>query len=1172
MRIRNYLLASSVALLAACGGDNNKISTGELTEQWAQAELFYSFPYHQQENVSLNAPLVLRFSDPIAGTLSPSNVQLLCESGPCKENTTGQQGDVVQWRTGKPDIVDGNRGLILYTAHELMANSKYCVEFEGLQLTHGGANTPKSGFCFNTRVAPDKRGSLAEYGALTDKLEIVRTFPALDGANTEPVMDFSTFRVRFNQPIKDTQVHYGDNVVLKQGDEAVDATLLVKRNLMTIAPKQTLTAGQEYTLTIKDLQGLYNDAPLSETVVYTFTPQDSQPRTILVQDTVEARPLNEGKAPEGLTNHCEIKEGIEDPIKSVLTGQAINCVPMESVLLGNKDSTMQYGDVFAELAFLPNFVDVSPLRVPRGSLLTGTNIDVRVAGVINPNGDNEFTEEEAATTAGIMKTGKVSVSFISDATGYIYNNPYSTDPTAPKQVKLFMDLAMTAEGMSPNASLSQDLLHVELNGMANLDEKSMVIDAVGIVEPDVLGTEVAFGFLSFQMKSYPQSEMAEAFSAQVNALTIWEQELGPEQQSVYPPEGETMLPTDAVTVHFNAPLDPSTIKFNDTLFLSSAEDNQLAATDIEWYLDGASLVVKKPSGFMAGASYQLELTDGITGLPFPEIEAVSEDASLRRFFLEQGKGKSIVPVTHQFTLALFDDGEVDSNKFAYAGTINDGKHEPKPFHYPAILTAYPGYPCAVEWIVGVGTEKVGYCKGDVAEGQSEVIIRPQHVPSNRPLRLTFSKPVIVGEGAFEVFEDGSNEKVKGALLAKGFEVSFIPLEPWKPGVLYKYVVKTAESGDCSKIVCGTNGRPLMTAPLAVQVPAEAPIIETGAFVTSEMFFYGAHKTKTVLQSLRNTPTLDTAAIMTYYKEMNEEAQAVIAEQGDDAEFPNSTQLLFDKTESEFFSKIITDARIGCLEKNGPCKDKSFIHLAGNLDTEIFGAVTWQCLYKNEDGTDKSYCKEATDIDIQAAGGKTPVFDSEGQAVAVGIYPTAILAGSADVFAKVGLTGNSFFDKLLELLVDGIAGTKEGWLPSPTGMQVMRMHPVEALIAPEEGNSMAQHPLYKTNPNGLIPGWIRNTSAGPVFETRVRLYLDAPYLSVLNGTGSHNQRNYELNLDLRGPVEFLGDGRIQIHQRNLNEEAVRVELGDLTLNTEGRIHLKIPQGGAYMVYQGEPVKK
>src|SRR5699024_12636950 len=107
------------------------------------------------------------------------------------------------------------------------------------------------------------------------------------------------------------------------------------------------------------------------------------------------------------------------------------CVPLAAVLLGAKRSTIQYVDIFAGLAFLSDFVEVSPLRVPRGSLLLGTNIDVRVAVVVNANGDRELTVEDAANTPGIMKTGDVSVSFISDATGYLYSNPYSSDPDAP---------------------------------------------------------------------------------------------------------------------------------------------------------------------------------------------------------------------------------------------------------------------------------------------------------------------------------------------------------------------------------------------------------------------------------------------------------------------------------------------------------------------------------------------------------------------------------------------------------------------------------------------------------------------------------------------------------------------------------------------------------------------
>lgn len=1186
MRIKIIATVAAAAVLSACGGSDSKISNAGALSAWAKAELFYSFPYHGQENVSLNAPLVLRFSDPVAGDLNPSNVKLKCEEGPCENNTTGQQGDVVQWRTGEPDVVDGDRGLVLYTAHELMANSKYCVEFDGLSLTRGAANAPSNGFCFNTRVAPDKRGSLAEYGA-TGELEVAKTFPALDGS-TEPIMDFSTFRVRFNQPIKDTKVRYGHEVVLKQGDKEVDATLLVKRNLMTIAPKQTLTAGEQYTLTLQNLEGLYTDASLGEKV-YTFTPEDSQPRTILAQDTVEAV---EG----GSLLPAPCAEGGAE--LSVLTDQPINCVPMESVLLGDKDSTMQYGDVFAELAFLRNFAEVSPLRVPRGSLLAGTNIDVKVAGIINPNGDKDFSPEEAAEIAGLMKTGKVSVSFVSDATGYIYSNPYSSDPAAPKQVKLFMDVAMTAEGISPNASLSQDLLHVELNGMASLDEKSMVIDAVGIVEPDVLGTEVAFGFLSFQMKSYPQAEMADVFKTQGEDRGDWEQfAVGPAPQSVFPDPGTLyasgeapgFLSSDAITVHFNGPLDPSSIIPGDTFTLAE-QGTLLAEEDIDWYLDGASFVVKRVGGFKADTEYELEIFgeskpsangNEMRGLPFPKIEEDNEAGPARRYFEtgENGEFAEGKPINFggnvaqnsklTFKTAKFDDGTVSGQDLAYDGHISDEGHQPKPFHYPAILTAYPGYPCAVSWTVGVGSEKAGHCLGDVAGEESKVIIRPQHLPSNRPIRLTFSKPVKVGEGALVVREDASNEKVDGRIIQNGFDVSFIPEKPWKPGVLYKYEVKTAFNGDCDAIICGTNGEPLITAPLAVQVPAEAPINEAPAFVNSEMFFFGAHKTKTVFQALRNTPTLDPAAVMTYHGDMNDKAGQAIAQDGDDTEFPNSTKLEFDHANSQFMQKIIKDAKVGCLE--GSCPDKNYIHLSGNLNSEIYGPVDYQCLYKDAEGNEAEYCNEPTDIDRAAVGGAEPLLQVGGQALAVGIYPTAILAGSVDVFAEVGLTG-SFLDDLIKWLVDIIAGTDQGWLPAPTGVQIMRMHPTTEMVEPEAGNPIANHPLYKNNPNGLIPGWIRNSSEGPVFETRVNLYLDAPYLSVLDGTGSHNQHNYELTLDLRGPVEFLGDGRIVINQRNLNAETVVVELGDLTLDTEGEIHLNIPEGGAYMMYQGEPVKE
>src|SRR5699024_2252652 len=134
MKYKIITTVAAAALLTACGGSDRKLSNADVLSAWEGAELFYSFPYHGQENLSLNAPVVLRFSAPIAGNFGPEHIQLKCARGPCEPNTTGQHGDTVTWRSGYPDVVDEDHGLVLYTGHGLVANSKYCVEFDGLTL------------------------------------------------------------------------------------------------------------------------------------------------------------------------------------------------------------------------------------------------------------------------------------------------------------------------------------------------------------------------------------------------------------------------------------------------------------------------------------------------------------------------------------------------------------------------------------------------------------------------------------------------------------------------------------------------------------------------------------------------------------------------------------------------------------------------------------------------------------------------------------------------------------------------------------------------------------------------------------------------------------------------------------------------------------------------------
>lgn len=59
MRTRNLWLATAAATLAACGGDAGDTPS---IAGWQQAEVYYSYPYDGQQNLSPKTPLVLRFS------------------------------------------------------------------------------------------------------------------------------------------------------------------------------------------------------------------------------------------------------------------------------------------------------------------------------------------------------------------------------------------------------------------------------------------------------------------------------------------------------------------------------------------------------------------------------------------------------------------------------------------------------------------------------------------------------------------------------------------------------------------------------------------------------------------------------------------------------------------------------------------------------------------------------------------------------------------------------------------------------------------------------------------------------------------------------------------------------------------------------------------------------
>src|SRR5690606_27192402 len=176
--------------------------------------------------------------------------------------------------------------------------------------------------------------------------EVTRMIP--DGENY-PVMDFSSFRIQFSQPLDQSTVKYGDNsdatVQLIGPEGLVDAHVLVSGNYMTLVPKEELTPDMEYTLNLTTgvtstygetlPGGGFGNQGSGVAVSFKSTPQDTTSPTTGLRASM-------------------VQEIADDGRISSLTGMPINLVPMASVLLGKDTATQASGALAAELAHIPN--------------------------------------------------------------------------------------------------------------------------------------------------------------------------------------------------------------------------------------------------------------------------------------------------------------------------------------------------------------------------------------------------------------------------------------------------------------------------------------------------------------------------------------------------------------------------------------------------------------------------------------------------------------------------------------------------------------------------------------------------------------------------------------------------------------------------------------------------
>ncbi|MBZ2189166.1 Ig-like domain-containing protein [Alcanivorax sp. JB21] len=1078
-RFRATALIVAMAALAACGSGSKQTVTPAPPAQ----SVFYTYPDADQTGVSTRIPMVVRFSGAVS--IDAADVTLVSdgEAVPVTVETVGEGRSVVVRPEGKLDF-----------------NTRYALSMPGL---------PDGSLDFTT--GPATKGPRSQQ-ITAEEFAVTRMVP--DG-DSLPIVDFSALRVQLSQPVDVATIRYGHDISLRtEGGDLVPATLLAKGHFLTIDPDENLAPGVPHTLTIESSVRSIYDAPLV-TMSRTFTPLDSGPNETLVLEAPASGELSQ------------------------LTGQTVNLVPVIAALLGDDTESQQEGLVFSQLAFVPNFPDVTPLRIAKGGMLSGDELVVNVGGAVD---------------AG-FNSGTVTVEFISDAVGFLSPNPYSTNPQAPRQLRVLMDIAIATGDAEANAAFNQDVLHLELVGQAVVENGRLVADALTVVESEVLGVETAFGTLSFRMEGLLDQENAPGPLPDMRELALQSWMPGnnvpPFQDNV-----DKQRPGDPIVLNFTKALD------RKTLALGGVDPRialRRAGMDVPYtaYFDGVSLVINADLEY--GETYDVVLRDGITDIA----------------------GTPLMPQTLTFTMEEY---------------VRD-----VPLASPLALNVYPGYPCALntdERNLSAGI--TGRCDGAMA---SDDLLPVPQMPANRSIEVRFSQVMNLdsftltdGDNAGSVTVERLNEDgsvaglVSGRLETRARGMVFTPDQPWEIGALYQYTLRSngeSRASTCvpEEMICSQDGLPLRTR-LFAQTPSAAPTLDGGG-PDLQIAFRGAPEVDWARIILGNLPTADVNS-------------NTLRDPGEDNGIDNP-ELLKNSAAVEVVGvddMVVTDAELQCGQDNaGNDLEQCLIYLTGGIDTDVVGFF------------------DAEQAEAVARTPVPPVVTAAGGGVLVYLYPTQLQTSNivVDATSAIGEAAPADTGPMtlrvryacdartsgapqppnaapIRQCEDGEAGLVEGWIfegasgtefatalnlyiDSPALDPRVNILALDAL--PDNlANAIGQVPVLGDLVGGLLG--LLSPVTDPVLGTVSDVI--AAITSILPEGADptavpleHNQRSYGFALDLLGPVEFYDDGRLEVGLLSQGLVALDVELVALGF-LEAEVNLEIPFNGANLNYTSGAIKR
>lgn len=910
--VSTLLVATAALLLTACGDEKQSVTTTD----WSKADLYYTYPMHEQQEVVPSAPVVLAF----LGEINVDEDTFVLQD---------EQGEPVDFDI---KIVNNSSGVVITPRQPLKTFTEYRLTAEEIKSVKGRSVLPEGGLRFTTR--PALSGSLNAMVS-SSSFEVEAVSP--DG-DLLPFLDFSSVNIRLTQPLNEATVVYGDSIKLLQNGELVPANLLVKGRYITLDPlsDQGFTADAAITIELNaEVENRQGDSLIAFSKV--INAKDTHPRITLVQEVPAA--TEQGSC------------GDEDAAISPLTGDAINCVPVIAKLLGNNTTSKQMGNTYAELGFSPRFPDATPLRIKKGALLKGDALTVMVGGEVPAGFDS----------------GEVTVTFLADANGYLLNNPYSKDPEAPKRLLLNLDLAFDTADSRANGAFTQDLLQVTLVGtaIANPHTGSLVIEALGVVEPRVLGLEDGYGMLSFHMESYPDQDNLPVVSEQPEDERLLDvQAWQPGSHSNSQQAG------DPIVINFTKPLDKTTVRGGSTDFID--EESLLLKRNGEpvkfaWYLDGTSLVLKPENGLVYSKEGELS-----------NYEVVLKN------HIQDLAGNSLRAQTLSFAMPVYSDERPQA---------------------PLVLTAYPGFPCVVEG-VNLAQNSAGRCVGGAGDDDELPLAR---LPSNRSIYVTFSQPIdttSVNENTFVVEEldvDGQvvNE-VAGKVETNGRSLRFTPQQVWQEGRYYRYRLnsQTTDAVCGESAICDTRGLPLQTRVLFQKTKDALKLEPTDGGPNMAIHFKAVASSNSVLQHLRNAPTADINA--NQYPDAGElkvsEDENAVKNSAKIVRVPQSNGRAAKGSGLAAILNASLDANVGCGFDGSSlleCPDQKYSALTGNLDVDIVG-------YKTPAEVAELVAQEMDEW------GYTRIPESVQQkgAVLTYIHPTQIVVSNATIYINMGLSVSS----------------------------------------------------------------------------------------------------------------------------------------------------------------------